>query len=40
MGADRPAADADVRKAGIHMLMRYGTGHTQVSGPSAICPAN
>jgi hypothetical protein len=39
-GADRPTAAADARKAGLPVSSRYGTGHTHVRAPSAICPAN
>ena len=39
-GVDRPAANADERKAGIPVSSRYGTGHTHDIAPSAICPAN
>jgi hypothetical protein len=38
--ADRPAADADERKVGIPVSVRYDMGHNHAIAPSAVCPAN
>ena len=38
-GAALPAAAADVRRVGIPVLSKYGTGVNHERAPSATCPA-
>ena len=37
---ERRAGLSYARNAGIPVLSKYGTGHTQARAPSATCPAN